>query len=448
MSAGSTTELRRPTGPRFGLAHLLRLRHRPIEHSLELRKQYGDVLRLRVFGVDMLTAYGPDLTEEVLVNRERVYANGPAWSHFIGPFFKRGIMLLDFDEHLHHRRILQHAFTQDALRRYHAMMLPHIRAGVAEWDGIDRPRMHRLVKDLTLDLALETFVGVELDEAERKRINTAFVHAVRAGTSVIRRPVPGTPWARGLKARRVLEEFFHAELPRKRREGGDDLFAQLCVAQSEDGDEFSDEDIVNHMIFLLMAAHDTSTITITSMIYHLARNPRWQEAARAESLAARDAAVEAGRDTLEYDEVVGLDLLDRVMKESLRLCAPVPNMPRIATRDTTLGGYAIPEGSMIAISPFMNHQLAEIWPEPQRFDPDRFAEDRREDKVHRMAFHAFGGGVHKCIGMHFAGMQVRAIMHELLISHRWSVPENYVWPLDVAALPVPRDGLPVTLERL
>ena len=81
-------------------------------------------------------------------------------------------------------------------------------------------------------------------------------------------------------------------------------------------------------------------------------------------------------------------------------------------------------------------------------DPDRFGAGRREDHGHRMAFHAFGGGVHKCIGMHFAGIQVRAIFHELLRSYRWSVPEDYTWPLDLVALPFPRDRLPVRLERI
>ena len=79
----------------------------------------------------MYVTAGADMAEQVLVNRDRTFANGPAWSHFIGPFFHRGIMLLDFDEHLHHRRILQHAFTNDALRRYHAVMAPHIRRNLA-----------------------------------------------------------------------------------------------------------------------------------------------------------------------------------------------------------------------------------------------------------------------------------------------------------------------------
>lgn len=429
-----------PRGPRFGLMHLLRLRKDPIGYNDVLRQQYGDVIRLDVFGTTLYAAYGLDAAEQVLVNRDRTFANGPAWSHFIGPFFRRGLMLLDFDEHLHHRRILQHAFTNDALRRYHAMMGPHIRSGIEHWADLPAPRMHELFKELTLDLALETFVGVDLTRDGQDRLNRAFIDAVRAGTSVIRRRVPGTPWARGLKARAVLEEFFTTHLPEKRRHGGDDLFAQLCVARSEDGEGFSDEDIVNHMIFLLMAAHDTTTITLSAMAYHLARYPQWQERAREESLAAGD--------DLGYDGVTGLQTLDLVMKESLRLCAPVPSLPRVAVRDTVVNGYAIPEGGFVAVSPYYNHHDPANWSRAEEFDPERFTEERREDHAHRMAFEPFGGGVHKCIGMHFAGMQVRAIFHELLRSYRWSVPADYTWPLDLVALPFPRDRLPVRLERV
>jgi cytochrome P450 len=439
VTATIQPDLRTVKGPRLGVVHLLRLRRKPIEHNDFLRAAYGDVLKLNVFGTTLYAAYGLDAAEQVLINRDRIFANGPAWSHFIGPFFRRGLMLLDFDEHLHHRRILQHAFTNDALRRYHAVMVPHIRSGLAAWQAVGEPRMHQLFKELTLDIALETFVGVDLSRAEQDRLNQAFIAAVRAGTSILRVPVPGTPWAKGLAARKVLEDFFFAHLPEKRRTGGDDLFAQLCVAESEDGDQFSDEDIVNHMIFLLMAAHDTSTITMSSMAYHLARHPEWQEKARAESVAAG---------TVDYDGVMGLGLLDRVMKESMRLCSPVPSLPRVAVRETSLNGYRIPQGSFVTVSPFYNHHDPAYWPDPTRFDPDRFSAERREDHSHRMAFEPFGGGVHKCIGMHFAGIQVRAIFHELLRTYRWSVPDDYVWPLDLAALPFPRDRLPVHLERL
>ena len=444
MSVSTSVAGRRVRGPVLGIPHLIQLRFNPIGHNEFLREAYGEVYRLNAFGVRIFVTAGADMAEQVLVNRDRAFANGPAWSHFIGPFFHRGIMLLDFDEHLHHRRILQHAFTNDALRSYHSVMAPHIRRNLARWEGVEGPRLHHLFKALTLDLALETFVGVDLTAEEQREVNKAFIAAVRAGTSLLRKDVPGTPWARGLRARAFLEEFFRSHLAAKRRDGARpdgqrDLFAQLCRARSEGGDEFSDDDIVNHMIFLLMAAHDTTTITMSSMAYHLATHPEWQERAREESLAAGDT---------DFDGILGLDVLDRVMKESMRLCSPVPSLPRVAVRDTEIAGFHVPAGSFVTVSPYMNHYLPELWPDPTRFDPDRFSPERREDRSHRLAFEPFGAGVHKCIGMHFAGMQVRAIFHELLRSYRWSVPAGYEWPIDLTALPYPRDGVPVTLERI
>ena len=116
MTVQTPSTLRKVRGPVLGIPHLLQLRSNPIGHNEFLREAYGDVYRLNVFGIHMYVTAGADMAEQVLVNRDRTVANGPAWSHFFGPFFHRGIMLLDFDEHLHHRRILQHAFTNDALR--------------------------------------------------------------------------------------------------------------------------------------------------------------------------------------------------------------------------------------------------------------------------------------------------------------------------------------------
>ena len=120
MTVAVPEGLKKPRGPRLGLPHLLQLRYHPITHNEFLREAYGELYTLSAFGVTLHVTAGADAAEQVLVNRDRTFASGPAWSHFIGPFFHRGLMLLDFDEHLHHRRILQHAFTNDALRRYHA----------------------------------------------------------------------------------------------------------------------------------------------------------------------------------------------------------------------------------------------------------------------------------------------------------------------------------------
>jgi cytochrome P450 len=336
---------------------------------------------------------------------------------------------------------MQQAFTRQRLQSYMAAVSPSIGTGLDAWEPGRGFRVYDHVKQLTLDLATDVFMGVALHRAEAARINGAFIDAVRAGTAYVRFPIPGLRWHKGLKARAVLEEFFYRHLPAKRRDGGDDLFAALCQAETDDGHRFTDEDIVNHMIFVLMAAHDTTTITLTTMAYYLARFPAWQERLRAESLAL-------GRPRLEFGDLDTLTGIDMVMKESQRLVAPALVLGRWVVKDTEILGYHIPAGTTVVVPLLTNHHMPEYWPDPERFDPERFAADRREDRVHRYAWAPFGGGAHKCIGLHFAGMQVKNILHQWLLRDRWSVPAHYSWRLDTTSLPRPKDRLPVQLDRL
>jgi cytochrome P450 len=413
----------------------------PIGMARKRYDQYGPVAWGWLLGQRTVTVQGPEAAQAVLVNRDKAFANGPAWSYFIGPFFTRGIMLLDFEEHLHHRRIMQQAFTPARLRAYMEAMAPGIVKGVEAWEPGPGFKVYDRHKQLTLDLAVDVFMGVDLDDSERARVNGAFIDAVRAGTAYVRFPVPGLRWHRGLQARKVLEEFFYRHLPAKRRDGGDDLFAALCAAETDDGERFTDEDVVNHMIFALMAAHDTTTITLTTMSYYLAKFPEWQERLREESLAL-------ARPQPSYDDLGSFTGIDMVMKESLRILPPVPALPRKVVKDTSILGYHVPAGTMVVVPMLSNHHMAQWWPDPDAFDPGRFSPERRDDKVHKYAWAPFGGGAHKCIGLYFAGMQVKTILHQVLQRYRWSVPARYEWPLDTTSLPSPKDGLPVRLDRL
>ncbi|GAA2419593.1 cytochrome P450 [Actinomadura vinacea] len=423
------------------IGNTLQVMRQPFKVARRRYDQFGPVSWGWLLGQRTVTVQGAEAAEVVLVNRDKAFANGPAWNYFIGPFFHRGIMLLDFEEHLHHRRIMQQAFTRDRLRSYMAAMAPGIKGGLEAWEPGSSFKVYDHIKQLTLDLATDVFMGVELDRVEADRVNGAFIAAVRAGTAYVRYPVPGLRWHKGIQARKVLEAFFRRHLAAKRRDGGDDLFAALCQAETDEGDRFTDDDVVNHMIFALMAAHDTTTITLTTMAYYLAKFPEWQERLRDESLAL-------GKPVLQFDDLDALPSADLVMKEALRLVPPVPALPRRVVKDTSILGHHIPAGSLVVVPQLTNHRMAEWWPDPERFDPERFAAERREDKIHKYAWSPFGGGAHKCIGLHFAGMQVKSILHQVLLRYRWSVPGRYEWPLDTTSLPSPRDGLPVRLDRL
>ncbi|MFN2494292.1 MAG: cytochrome P450, partial [Pseudonocardiaceae bacterium] len=259
--------------------------HDPLGIGRRRYELYGPVSWFNAFGIRLVALLGPDAAGVALTNRDRAFSNGAGWSYYIGPFFRRGILLLDFDEHLHHRRIMQQAFTPDRLTGYLAAMNPSIAASLESWAPGAGFRVYPAVKQLTLDLATDIFMGGAHRTVRTDQINRAFIHCVRAGTAYVRTSVPGGRWRRGLIGRRVLEDFLHEQLPSVRDRNSDDLFAALCHAESEDGHRFTDADVVNHMIFMLMAAHDTTTITITTIADYLGRYPEWQQRCRAESQA-------------------------------------------------------------------------------------------------------------------------------------------------------------------
>lgn len=398
--------------------------------------RYGPVSATRAVGNLWINADGPDACGAVLQDRDRVY-DGSGWELLIGPFFHRGLMLLDGQEHHRHRRIMQEAFTAARLAGYLAPVNETIARTLTGWSP-GRMRFYPAAKQLTLNVATRTFMADEIG-TDSRRINAAFSDTVRAATAFVRFPIPGTRWSRGIAGRRLLERYLRERLPQHRASEGSDLFSALCHAQSEDGERFTDDDVVNHMIFLLMAAHDTSTSTLTTMAYYLARHPEWQERCRDESLAL-------GGDAIDYADLDRLTSLDLVMKESMRLVTPVPGVTRRANRETELLGYRVPAGAYVAVHLWGVHHMAQYWPDPERFDPERFAEHRREDKVHRFAYMPFGSGVHKCIGMYFGGMEVKAAMHQLLQRFRLTVEPGYRMPVDWVSLPRPKDGLPVQLH--
>ena len=403
---------------------------------------YGPVSPLRFLGQTYVMLLGAEAVGTALRNADKAFVNGPAWGRLVGPFFNRGLMLLDLDEHHTHRRIMQEAFTRERLVSYAEQMHPAIHRGLDSWEPRAGFRSYPALKQLTLDVAAEIFMGgaAHTSAAEMDRVNRAFIACVQAAAGIVRADVPFTRWGRAFRARTVLEDFLRTYLPAHRAAPGADLFSVLCHIETDTGERFSDDDVINHMIFLMMAAHDTSTITTSTMLQFLGQHPEWQERCRAESQALGDAPTLA--------ELDGLTSLDLVMKESLRLRAPVPVLARDVVRDTVVEGVRIPAGTSVGLGVQFTHLQPEHWSQPTRFDPDRFAPERREDKAHRFAWSPFGGGVHKCIGLHFAGAEVKSILHRLLRTHRWSVDPGYVAPLDSHSLPFPKDGQPIDLVRL
>src|SRR5207244_2840036 len=150
---------------------------------------------------------------------------------------------------------------------------------------------------------------------------------------------PGTPMARGVRGRERIVAYFSEQIPTRRAKGdGEDLFSQLCQATHEDGALLSTQDIIDHMSFLMLAAHDTLTSSLTSFVGELAAHPQWQQKLRDE---VSSLGIGAGEPTT-FDNLEAMPLAEMAFKEALRLKPPVPSMPRRTIRDVTFMGYAIP----------------------------------------------------------------------------------------------------------
>jgi cytochrome P450 len=420
------------------LGHVLQsLRYGPAFEQLKFRA-LGPVAWVQMFGQPMVHLAGPEALQIVYTNRDKAFGHG--WDFFIGPFFRRGLMLMDFEEHLSHRRIMQQAFTGDRLAGYFGAITDLANRTVRNWpSGAEFP-LFPTMKRLSLAVASEVFMDVAVG-AERERLAKAFLACTHAGTAILRFDVPGGKWHAGLRGRRVLEEYFARMLPSKRAGDGDDLFSALCHAETEDGERFTDADVINHMIFLIMAAHDTATITVSAAAFYLGKHPEWQERARAESMAR-------GERPLDVAGLGELHTLDLVVRETLRLVPPAPGPIRRTVKDTEVLGHYLPANTQVVLGTWVNHLMPEYWTEPLRFDPERFDEPRREDRSHRFAWLPFGGGVHKCIGMHFGMLEVKTVLDALLRDYRWSFPDDYDVRWKFTSLPFPKDDLPITLRRL
>ena len=415
-----------------------------IQKAMQARyEQYGAVVRSGFLGFELTQLFGPDWNQVVYQNRDGLFSSEEGWEFVLKRIFPGSVMAMDGADHLYQRRIMSQAFKKPKLVAYLETMNPVVDQGLSGWLTEEREEapsflVFQAIKSLTLELATRVFMGVEPNDTADK-MNQAFIDAVEASMAPIRYPIPPFQMWRGVKGRAFLVDAFQKILPEKRATNTPDFFSQFCHAESDEGEKFTDQEIINHMIFLMMAAHDTTTSTLTSMIYLLAKYPDWQD-------ELREISRTIGHPNLDFDEIAELETFDWVIKETLRMVPPLPTMPRRVLKDAHIMGVDFKKGSFVSVSPAHTHFMKEYWAEPDTFNPRRFDSESGE-KRHPYQWIPFGGGAHMCVGQHFATLQVKAILHQLLLKYRWTVPENYTIPYQLMPIAKPKDDLPVLLRR-
>lgn len=410
-----------------------------LAYMKQMHAQYGSVFRSKMGPMQSLNLIGPDAQKLVLLDSENNFSTGKGYATSLGEFFPKNLLLRDFSDHRKHRRIMQTAFKNQMLESYMPLLHNIIGGHVRRWSEQGKVNFFQAVKSALLEVGSEIFLGLDLGD-EAQRVNQAFIDLALGSSTPFRYNIPGTQYSRAVKAHRYLYDFLRSQIAGKRAGNGTDMFSLFCKETQEDGQYFSDDDIVYHLSFLLFAAHDTTTSTLLNLLYEITRNPSWQDRCRTE-LQALDA------EHLSYSQLGDLQLTSYCFKETLRLYPPVIGMARRSIREFQFGDFVIPANTMISTSTLITHRLPELYTQPDDFDPERFAPGREEHKSHPFAWFPFGGGAHKCIGLHFAEMLTKVGLFEMLRSYRFEAfnhDSNYAY----IPFPKPRDGLPVKVTAL
>ncbi len=400
-----------PPGPRLpALVQAIHLALRPTAYLAACRRRYGDVFTIRFPGAPPIVALAhPDAVKQAFTGGADELHAGESNAQ-LGPLLGwRSLLLLDGERHLEERRLLMPPFHGERMQAYADVMREVTERAIARWPRVRPFRFHAEMQAITLDVILHAVFGFS-EGAEYERLRGRLRALVEVAANplwlmpALRVELGGlSPWARLLAARRDVERILVAEFARRRAQPDperSDVLSMLLEARYEDGRAMTDEELVDEMITLLLAGHETTATALAWTMHHVLRDPAVLGRIRAEL-----DAVLAGR-PLAAEHLPRLEYLDAVIKEGLRISPVLDDVGRLVKKPLTIAGWHIPAGVAVAPQIALVHHREDLWPEPGRFDPTRFLGAR----TNPYTFFPFGGGVRRCLGMTFALYEMRVVL--------------------------------------
>jgi retinoid hydroxylase len=425
-----------PTLPWLGAAFSL-LSH-PGRFFLEGYRRHGSVFRFRFFGRDHVALIGAEANRLILADARECFSHACGYAE-VTPLLGDGLLFQDGPVHARNRKLMTPAFHQRGVNRYFDVMLAGARAHVERWAGEGRGAMYDRFRRLTFEIMARLILGVR-GNVEIERLSRLNDRLARALTAFPRTSWGWSRYGRGVRARDELRAYLRGVIRARRGELGDDALGLLMAARDESGDALSEDDLVEQAMILMFAGHETTTSMLTSFLDALHRHPETRE-----RLVTEQRAVVADG-PLELDHVKRFEFLDCVLKEVERLWPPICLLQRGVVADVEHAGFRLPAGTSVMFSPWTTHRLPELFAEPDRFDPERFAAPRREDRAVPYALIGFGGGPRLCIGEAFAKMEAKVVASVLLRDYRWTLDPT---PPRLRYVPTlhPAGGLPAKISH-
>ncbi|MEM8832170.1 MAG: cytochrome P450 [Cyanobacteria bacterium P01_G01_bin.19] len=296
------------------------------------------------------------------------------------------------------------------------------------------------LRDYTFDIASNLFIGT--DGGSQTPIGKNF-EAWCAGLFSIPISLPWNRFGKALKARKQLLKGLEKIIIKRQQQGnpGEDALGLLIQAEDEEGNSLTLEELKDQVLLLLFAGHETLTSAIASFCLLTAQHPEVLDKLRAE----QDRLDIKGTPSLEA--LKQMTYLEQVIKEVMRLIPPVGGGFRSAIETFEFKGYRIPKGWMVQYQIAQTHKDEEIYPESDRFDPERFNPENPADKQASFGYIPFGGGLRECIGKEFARLEMRLFAAKMLQNYVWELLPDQNLELITVPTPHPRDGLKIAFRE-
>ena len=399
----------------FDLGRTLRMAHDPLPILLSLYERYGPIFSVRILHHPVIFMLGPEANQFMTVTHPENFRWREGSFGDLIPLLGDGLLTIDDGYHDRAREIMMPAFHRRQISAAVEVMRTEAEvalAGLATGAIVD---IYEWMRGLAMRIAMRALLGLDPDEAGKGA--AAAEHFERAlgfyGIDFHLRLLrgPGSPWSKMVASRAVLDEIVYGEISRRRANPDpdrNDILSLLLSVRDEEGEGFSDKEVRDQVMTLMFAGHDTSTSTVTFMMYELARHPdviaRLQE--------EQDLVLDGADPTIDQLERE-MPYLNMVLDEVLRLYPPAWIGPRRADRDFEFRGHSVPRGAYVNYSSWASHRIPEVFPEPEAFVPERFTPERKA-ALPRGGYVPFGGGQRICIGKRFGQTEVKLVATMLL----------------------------------
>jgi cytochrome P450 family 135 len=380
---------------------------RPIPFLTAASHRYGDFFTVRfVFGPVVFIA-DPATIKQVFRGDPDTFHAGEGNATPLEPLMGRNsVLLLDGPEHMRQRKLMLPSFHGERMQRYGPLMEEIAERKIARWP-VGRPfglRPH--TQAITLEIVMRTVFGIQ--DAERlERLSQRLAEMLDIGMQSralaaiaippVRRTLGRRIWKRFLRLRAAADAEIYDEIARRREVADiadrDDVLSILLQAHDEDGRPMTDQELRDELMTLLVAGHETTATSLAWAFDLLLRHPA--------ELARLRAEIEADN---------GTDYLDVVIKETLRIRPVVPGVIRVLKAPTELHGFQLPAGVRVAPNIYLTHRRPDVYPEPERFRPERFLEDAPDT----YSWIPFGGGIRRCLGASFALYEMKIVIPAIL----------------------------------